>query len=102
MTAAAAMQREAIRLAAIVVAVLGLRRLGLRRTARDEGRQAGIDIAGRGLRHAWLRLVAEFLGLLSLALFARLIGRVLARNERLRIRRNVGLRLARAKRLIAG
>ena len=102
MTAAAAMQRETIRLAAIVEAVLGLRRLGLRRAARDEGGQAGIDIAGRGLRRTRLRLLAEFLRLLSLALLARLIGRVLARNERLRIRRNVGLRLARAERLIAG
>ena len=53
MAPAAAMQREAVRLAAVLVAVLRLRRLGLRRAAGDEGRQ-GVDgrrscCGGRGL-----------------------------------------------------
>jgi hypothetical protein len=94
------MQRKAIRLSAILVTVWPLRRLRLRRTPGDEGREAGIRVARLGLRHA--RLVAH-LGRLCVAHLARLIGLAVARHERLRIGRNVGLRLlARTESLIGG
>ena len=89
MTATPAMQREAVRLAAILEAVLSLRRLRLRRTAGDEGRQAAI-IARLGLLHARLGL--------AIALLARL--RILALYERLRILWNVRLWLARLELLV--
>src|SRR5213083_2016030 len=73
MAPTAAMQRKAIRLPAILITVWTLRRLRLRLAASDERGQAGIHVARLGLRHA--------------------------RHERLRIRRNVGLRL-RTKSLI--
>ena len=90
MAAAAAMQREAVGLAAILVPVLALRRLLRLRcaAARDERRQCAF-VAGLGLLRARLRL--------TLALLARLI--ILALNERLRILRQIGL-LARAIRLL--
>ena len=90
------MQREAIRLAAILIAVLALRRLRLRRRAGDEGRQ-DLDVTGLGLGRAWL--VPGFRRL-RVALLARLIRLVVALNERLRVRRNVRLRLARAEGLV--
>ena len=105
MTAAAAMQREAVGL--VLVAVLPLRllrRLCLRRAAGNEGRQR-IDIARLGLLRARLgllraRLMTEVL--LTVALLARLIGLRVALDEGLRVRRNEGLRLARAEGLIGG
>jgi len=93
MTATTAMQREAVRLAAILVTVLtvlSLGRLRLRRTASDEGRQTAIS-ARFGLLHARLRL--------AIALLARL--RIVALYEGLRILWNVRLRLARAECLFA-
>src|SRR5262245_40561183 len=79
MAAPAAVQRKAIRL--VVVAVRARLRL-LRRLLRagDEGRQP-IDIAA-------------VRGRVALVLLARLIGLVLLLRERLRVARDVGLRLA--------
>jgi len=91
MAAAAAMQRKAVGLAAILVSVLALRRLLLLlllRAPGDEGRQ-GAFVGGLGLLCARLRL--------SVALLARLI--ILALRERLRILRQIRL-LARAVRLL--
>ena len=64
----------------------------MQRAASDEGRQS-VDIARLALGRA--RLMAGFL---SVARLARLIGLGVAWHERLRGRRNVGLRLARSER----
>src|SRR5207237_7306064 len=87
----AAVQRKPIGLPAIVVAVLNRR---LRWTAGNECRQAGVAVR---FRRRDTRLLAGFLRLRV----TRLIGAVVARHERLCIRRNVGLRLPRAESLVS-
>src|SRR5262245_61302688 len=85
-----AMQREAIGLAAILETVrpaLLVRRLGrLRRAAGDEGRKASFMAVV-------LRPRLALLVRLPVALLALLIVLVLARRERLRVLRQIGLRL---------
>src|ERR1700738_1595082 len=101
MAAAAAMQRKAVGLAAILVAILTVRLCGLRRPTGDKGRQR-IDITRVGLRlrlRLWRTRLGACLLRLRVALVARLIGlRGVARNERLCVGRDIGLRLARAER----
>jgi hypothetical protein len=96
MAPAPAVQREAVGLAAIVIAILAVRWRRRRRATRDEGRQR-IDRGGFALRRA--RLVA----LLGRSAFARglLIRLRLAWHERLCVRRQIGLRLARPERGLA-
>src|SRR3954465_11039829 len=102
MTAPATMQRKTIRLAAAILeAVLSRRGLWLRCSSGDEGRQTLGHIACFRLRRTRLR--PRLLRLLSVVLFARLIRLLVALDERLCIRRDVGLRLlARAVALIGG
>ncbi len=86
MTAATAVQRDAVGL--IIVAVLALLTLlGLLLPAGDEGRQPVHVAVGGRLALRWARLV--WMALLML-------------RERLRIARNVGLRLASSVRRIGG
>jgi hypothetical protein len=88
-------QRETVRLAAILETVLRaliirlLRRLWRRSAAGDEGRQALMPVA---LLRA--RLIA-LLVRLTIALLARLIILIVARRERLCALRQIGLRLTR-------
>src|SRR5882757_837677 len=99
MAAAAAMQREAIRLlSAILVSVRPRWHRRLRRAARNESRQR-IDMGRLRLRRT--RLVADFRRL-GVALLARLIGLRVALNEGLCVRRDIGLRLARAECSLGG
>jgi len=86
MPSPATMQRKAIGLIAVVaIALRGLRRMRL--SAGDEGRQP-IDVAVRGRDILLMRAVRLLLGLLML-------------RKRLRIARDIGLRLARAVRRLA-
>ena len=86
MPSPATMQRKAIGLIAVVaIALRGLRRMRL--SAGDEGRQP-IDVAVRGRDILLMRAVRLLLGLLML-------------RKRLRIARDIGLRLARTVRGIA-
>ena len=99
MTAATAMQREAIRLTALIaVLATGLLRCGLRSPASNESRQR-IDIARLAL-DARLRPLGRpcLLRLAVVTLLARLEVLIVARLERLRIGRNVGLRFSPAER----
>ncbi len=103
MAAAAAVQRETIRLVVVAVALLGMLRLH-RRAAGDEGRQ-GIDAALLRALDARLRLVlVPLLVRLLLARLMLLIGLLVLAllRERLRIARNIGLRLVRAEWRLAG